>query len=165
MDAYFDIETTGLSPYSDEITVVGIALANTKKMELVQLFEKNLTKRKLIAALKGVSQIYTYNGERFDLPFVHQQIGVDLTEIAEHHDLMFDCWDKSLYGGFKEVERRLGITRKLSGMSGLDAVRLWQRYKLTGDGHALERLLKYNEEDVVNLSILRRKLREYVCYR
>ncbi len=161
MDAYLDIETTGLSPYKDEITVVGIVLAKGRKMEVTQLFEEELTRQNLLLALKKVSRIYTYNGERFDLPFVQQRIGVSLTEMVEHRDLMFECWNKRLYGGFKEVERTLGIPGKRSGMSGLDAVRLWQQYKRFKDFQALEQLLDYNKEDVLNLEILRTKLLNY----
>jgi len=46
----------------------------------------------------------------------------------------------------------LGMARsdETSGISGLDAVRLWNRYE-RGNDEALETLIKYNTEDVVNL--------------
>jgi len=37
-----------------------------------------------------------------------------------------------------------------SGITGFDAVRLWNRYQ-RGNGEALETLIRYNTEDVVNL--------------
>lgn len=74
------------------------------------------------------------------------------------YDLMYDCWRCNLKGGFKAVEQQLGIPRQLQGINGWDAVLLWQRYRNYGDGKALATLLKYNEEDVVNLKVLREKL-------
>jgi len=52
---------------------------------------------------------------------------------------------------------RLGIDRETSGISGLDAVWLWHRYR-GGDKRALETLLHYNLEDCQNLKVLRAKL-------
>ncbi|MFQ5934231.1 MAG: ribonuclease H-like domain-containing protein [Dehalococcoidia bacterium] len=158
MDAYLDIETTGLSPYDDEITVIGIGLAEGRNLRIVQLFDEELTRGNLAAALAGASRLYTYNGSRFDLPFIHEAVGIDLNERVQHYDLMFDCWNRSLYGGFKVVEEKLGIPRRLKGLSGKDAVYLWYDYK-NGDQKALDVLLEYNREDVTNLRHLRRKLR------
>ncbi len=36
-EAYLDIETTGLSPFCDYITVIGIYLCNSKDDRLVQM--------------------------------------------------------------------------------------------------------------------------------
>jgi uncharacterized protein YprB with RNaseH-like and TPR domain len=52
----------------------------------------------------------------------------------------------------------LGIPRQLQGISGWDAVLLWQRYQNYGDQNALELLLQYNKEDMVNLKVLRERL-------
>ena len=71
---------------------------------------------------------------------------------------MYDCWRNNLYGGFKAVERQLGIPRQLQGIGGLEAVTLWWRYHDHGDRNALALLLQYNREDVVNLEALRKRL-------
>jgi uncharacterized protein YprB with RNaseH-like and TPR domain len=71
---------------------------------------------------------------------------------------MFDCWRNRLYGGFKSVERKLGIPRQTAGVDGFEAVRLWYRYVNDADEDALSLRLAYNREDVVNLKTLRRKL-------
>ena len=78
--------------------------------------------------------------------------------MADHHDLMYDCWRCNLKGGFKAVEQQLGIPRQLAGISGFDAVLLWRQYVNYDDRSALATLLKYNEEDVVNLKMLRERL-------
>ena len=71
---------------------------------------------------------------------------------------MYDCLRCNLKGGFKAVEQQLGIPRQLQGINGWDAVLLWHRYQYFGDQKALATLLKYNEEDVVNLKALRERL-------
>jgi uncharacterized protein YprB with RNaseH-like and TPR domain len=157
-DVYLDIETTGLSCQHAEITVVGIFLVNGTGSRLVQLVGKEVTTDKLLKALDGVATIYTYNGSRFDLPFIHEALEIDLRALADHHDLMYDCWRCNLYGGLKPVEQQLGIPRQLQGIWGLDAVWLWWRYRERGDKNALAKLLKYNEEDVMNLKVLRERL-------
>ncbi len=73
---------------------------------------------------------------------------------------MYDCWQNNLYGGFKAVERKLGIYREIQDVDGFEATVLWQKYKEFGDKESLRILLKYNEEDVVNLRALRRCLSE-----
>jgi len=157
-DAYLDIETTGLSSSYDGITVIGIYLVNGYDSKLVQLVGRSVTRDNLLASLEGVTKVYTYNGSRFDLPFIRASLGIDLAEFYHHHDLMYDCWRNNLYGGFKAVEQQLGIPRQLKGIGGFEAVLLWWRYQNEGDQNALALLLKYNEEDVVNLKVLRERL-------
>ncbi len=158
LDAYLDIETTGLSAIYDVITVIGIHRDDGNNNTLIQLVGDNVTRQNLLKALENVYTIYTYNGSRFDLPFIHTFLSLDLAEHYSHHDLMYDCWRMNLYGGFKAVEQKLGIPRKLKGIGGYDAVKLWREYKNRGNRNALALLLQYNKEDVVNLKALREKL-------
>jgi uncharacterized protein YprB with RNaseH-like and TPR domain len=160
-DAYLDIETTGLCSFYDEITVIGVCLANDGGNSLVQLVESDVTKTNLLRTLRCVDTIYTYNGSRFDLPFIRFRLGVNLTEHFHHRDLMRDCWRNNLYGGFKAVEQQLGISRRLQGIGGAEAAMLWWRYQIHHDKKALDLLLKYNKEDVVNLVALRGKLEKF----
>ena len=157
-DAYLDIETTGLSRFYDEITVIGIYLVDSRDTQLIQLVGDAATRENLLGALDGVATIFTYNGSRFDLPFIHTHLEVDLASMFYHHDLMYDCWRMNLKGGFKAVERQLGIPRQLEGVDGFQAVILWWRYRSYDDENALALLLQYNKEDVVNLKALRERL-------
>lgn len=158
IDAYLDIETTGLSCQYAEITVIGIYLVNGTEDRMVQLVGMDVTTDNLLKSLSGVNKIYTYNGSRFDLPFIHGSLGTDLATLFSHHDLMYDCWRCCLFGGLKAVEHQLGIPRQLQGISGWDAVWLWWRYLDYGDCDALATLLEYNGEDVKNLKVLKERL-------
>lgn len=157
-EAYLDIETTGLSRDYHQVTVIGIYRIDGSGGRLVQLVGEEVTGDNLLEALEGVETIFTYNGRRFDLPFIRAYIGVDLAEKYHHHDVMYDCWRNGLYGGLKGVERQLGIARRLQGVDGAEAVRLWWRYKNDEDHEALNMLLEYNMEDLLNLRTLRQIL-------
>jgi uncharacterized protein YprB with RNaseH-like and TPR domain len=158
LEAYLDIETTGLFAEYDEITVVGIFLSDGFDNRFVQLVGAKITAENLLGALQGVSTIYTYNGSRFDLPFIHSHLGVNLASLFGHCDLMYRCWQNNLYGGLKAVERQIGIERRLKGVNGWEAIRLWWKYQSDADEEALDRLLEYNKEDVVNLTTLKERL-------
>jgi len=155
IEAYLDIETTGLTPSGCEITVIGIHLCRGDEVDFVQLVGKDISADGIIEALEGVEILYTYNGSRFDLPFINSALGINLEEHFNHHDLMYDCWRNGLYGGLKGVERRLGIARKLPDMNGFEAVKLWWKYVDSFDLDALNKLCEYNKEDVVNLKTLK----------
>jgi len=154
-EAYLDIETTGLNPSGCEITVIGIHICNNGTSRFIHLVGKDITKHSILEALQGVSVLYTYNGSRFDLPFIYSHLGINLAKVFTHIDLMYHCWRKNLYGGLKSVERQLGIERRLIGIDGYEAVKLWWRYVNSFDLDALNTLLKYNKEDVVNLKSLK----------
>ena len=158
LEAYLDIETTGLSSTYDAITVVGIYLTDGSSERFVQLVSEEVTRDSILETLKGVDTIYTYNGSRFDLPFLNTSLGLDLVREFKHHDLMLDCWRSNLYGGFKAVEHQLGISRHTEGIGGFEAVMLWRLYQDNNDRNALNLLLQYNREDVVNLKVLRERL-------
>ncbi len=157
-EAYLDIETTGLTPAGCDITVIGIHICNNGNSSFIQLVGKDITEQSILEALQGVSILYTYNGSRFDLPFIHRRLGINLAKVFTHIDLMYHCWRKNLYGGLKSVERQLGIERRLVGIDGYEAVKLWWRYVDSFDLDALNTLLQYNKEDVVNLKSLKERL-------
>jgi uncharacterized protein YprB with RNaseH-like and TPR domain len=159
-DAYLDIETTGLSFATNDITVIGIYLHNEEEERFIQLYGETVNTQNLLNFLDGVQTIYTYNGSRFDIPFIHGFLGVNLEEKFQHVDLMYDCWKHNLKGGFKMVEKILGIYRETEGVKGYDAIILWDKYETYDDTDALSLLLKYNKEDVVNLKTLREKLEQ-----
>jgi uncharacterized protein YprB with RNaseH-like and TPR domain len=156
--AYLDIETTGCSRHSHDLTVVGVAIERQDAMEVIQLVGGDITDIALSNALVGVETLYTYNGHRFDLPFIRHILGIDLERRIRCRDLMIDCWKHKLKGGLKAVEQKLGIDRQSKGIDGWMAVRLWWDYINNHNAAALETLLTYNREDVVNLKTLRLKL-------
>jgi uncharacterized protein YprB with RNaseH-like and TPR domain len=148
--AYLDIETS----YSGEITVLGIF---RPPADLIQLTYPDISSEALFGALDGADEVITYWGHRFDLPVISRWLGVNLREAFRSIDLADHCHRHGLYGGLKEVERVLGIERRTDGLSGVDAMRLWEEWR-RGDRRSLRKLLLYNEDDVVNLYLLEKEL-------
>lgn len=148
--AFVDIETTGLAfPPRGQVTTIAI-LMNGK---LYQAHDPQM-KRKLARKLQDEAKlVVSYFGEVFDLPFLRRQFKFDL-QIA-HLDLCFALRRHGLTGGLKVVElsARIPFKRKLKGLDGFDAVRLWELY-LNGNKKALETLLAYNAEDTLVLQPL-----------
>ncbi|GAC1353505.1 MAG: ribonuclease H-like domain-containing protein [Herpetosiphon sp.] len=146
--AYLDIETC----FDGSISVIGIYRPDQGTFQLV---DGGVTDLNIYRALDGVGTIYTYNGGSFDLPCIKRHVRVDLKADFGHHDLMRTCWKHGLKGGLKKVEVAIGIARTTAGITGWDAPRLWHRYQVGNDLAALDLLLRYNREDVINLPILR----------
>ncbi|MFW6448828.1 MAG: ribonuclease H-like domain-containing protein [Halobacteriota archaeon] len=152
---FLDNETTGLSQRHHDVTVVSLHDA-TGTRTLVR--GRDLTRERLCDALDGADLLVTYNGRRFDVPFLERAF--DLPIDLPHLDLMYPCRRLDLTGGLKVVERTLGVDRDEPDISGRDAVRLWRRYE-AGDSAALDTLIRYNRDDTVNL----RAVTEAVCER
>ncbi len=147
LHAYLDIETS----FSGGISVIGIYRQDRGTIQLVGGGVNDLN---LYASLEGVSTLVTFNGSSFDLPVIRKRLLADLKAEFAHRDLLYVCRKHGLRGGLKIVEQRLGIARSTVGISGWDAPRLWQRYEYAADEQALQTLLTYNYEDVVNLAML-----------
>jgi len=145
---FLDIETTGLDRRRDDVTVVGLHRGG-ETTALVA--DRDLTARRLQSHLDDAKLLVTFNGKRFDVPFL--ETAFDITVEVPHVDLMYSCRSLGLTGGLKTVERELDIERDRPDLSGEDAVRLWRDYQ-HGDDDALETLVSYNRDDTANLRTL-----------
>ncbi|HLC66350.1 MAG TPA: ribonuclease H-like domain-containing protein, partial [Candidatus Nanoarchaeia archaeon] len=152
---FLDIETSG---YYGDVTVVGLYDGyETKSMVRGITFDRALLKEEL----RKYKLLVTFNGRSFDVP-VLQRYFKDIVPDIPHIDLRHVCAKIGLHGGLKHIERELGISRPtaVANFTGEDAVYLWQQWKATGDREYLEKLVQYNEEDIVNL----KPVMEY-CYK
>lgn len=149
--AFLDIETTGFAPPYASTTVVGLY----RNGELVQLVAgRDLSGDAVDELLAGTKLLVTFNGARFDVPFLATEFGW-LRFDMPHFDLCHAGKRVGLKGGLKNVEKILGLRRDdaIEGLDGWAAVRLWEKYE-RGDERALETLLEYNAADVVNMAKL-----------
>lgn len=147
--AYLDIETYGRAWPGLLVTVAGLYDgANFRQF----LQGNNLAD--FPAALADIDLLITYNGTQFDLPVLRAYFP-ELRLPPVHLDLRFLLARLGFRGGLKGIEPKFGITRPpgVAGLDGYAAVLLWQRHQ-RGDRTALELLLAYNREDVINLEAL-----------
>ncbi len=143
--AFLDIETTGLSPAFDQITVVGLLDRNGYRD-----FVRGRNLEELPEVAGDLPLLVTFNGAQFDLPFL--QASFPGFRPQAHLDLRFPLKRIGYRGGLKSIERQVGISRpdEVAGLDGFEAVRLWHRHR-QGDPEALETLRAYTREDVQNL--------------
>jgi uncharacterized protein YprB with RNaseH-like and TPR domain len=146
--AYLDIETTGLDSCNDQITTIAVydgeSIFTYVQGQNLDEFKEDIQKYKVLA---------TYNGKCFDIPFLQRYFGIKLNQV--HIDLRYVLKSLGYSGGLKGCEREAGIDRgNLEGVDGYFAVLLWNEYQKNKNVKALETLLAYNVEDVVNLETL-----------
>ncbi len=146
---FLDIETTGLSQNRDEITMIGVYGGGESRV-----FINGIDLDEFPQVLEGCKTIITFNGARFDLPFISRHFP-EICFDQLHIDLMYPLRRIGLSGGLKHIEFMLGLARstETTGLTGFDAVRLWYKYK-RGDQGALDTLVKYNLEDISNLETI-----------
>lgn len=146
---YLDIETTGLSPGDDDLTLVGVYDGVA-----YQPFLAGDNLPALPAYLQRFRLMCTFNGAGFDLRFLRTAFpGLALPPI--HIDLRPTTRKLGLTGGLKPIEAALGLVREaaIRDLSGYDAVLLWHRH-LRGDRRALDLLIEYNRADVLHLKTI-----------
>lgn len=151
MIGYLDIETS----FDGDVTVVGLFRADRG---LFQLVGSANTTEALEELLAGLDTLCTFNGDTFDLPVLKRSFDLDLSERYRSLDLNVECRRVGIRGGLKRIEMGFQIPRSLRGVNGYDAMVLWERWE-NGDRGALETLLRYNADDVINLATLERRLR------
>lgn len=146
--AYLDIETTGLDHWGNQITTIavydGTSIFTYVQGQNLQDFKDEIQKYKVLV---------TYNGKCFDVPFIESSLGIKMNQVQI--DLRYLLKSLGYTGGLKGCEKKAGIDRgELDGVDGYFAVLLWDEFQRTKNHKALETLLAYNIQDVVNLETL-----------
>lgn len=146
--AFVDIETNGgMDP--NDLTVVGVFDGHTMRQ-----FVKGVNLHEVPAALADAAMLVTFFGTGFDIPFLKRAFP-EMVLPQLHVDLCYLLRKLGYRGGLKSIETQLGLQRSnaTTGLSGWDAVRLWNEFR-SGRKQSLDVLLAYNAEDVRNMSDL-----------
>ena len=146
---FIDLETTGLSHYYDEITVIGVLRGNSFDYYVKGQSDARL--KKVLNIIENAKCIVTFNGALFDLKFLRKE-HPDLQIPKAHIDLRFFARRFGYSGGQKKTEFDLGIKRsdEVVGVAGEQAPLLWHEYKL-GDNKSGSLLVEYNRADVLGM--------------
>lgn len=146
--AFVDIETNGGFDAND-MTMVGIYDGYKLRQ-----YVRGVDLEKTPEAFEEAAILVTFWGTGFDIPFLKRTFpNLQLNQM--HVDLCYVLREVGYRGGLKSIERQLGLQRSnaTSGLTGLDAIRLWREYQ-AGRETSLDTLLEYNGEDVRNMSEL-----------
>ncbi len=146
---FLDIETTGLGPENNNVTLIA-----TFSNRNLSLFVAGVNLSDFPCHIAQYSLLVTFNGSQFDLPFLRTHFPEAQLGKA-HIDLRYLLASLGYTGGLKAVEHAIGVHRDIlvRGVTGQDAPKLWQQYRV-GDDAALEILALYNLTDAVHLAQL-----------
>ena len=164
--AVFDIETTGLSSANDSI--ISASFCNEDSTDLRQYFcddpsSEYLLITKIFEEFRSLDAIITYNGERFDVPFVLAR--------AKKYGIENDCpyvWNIDIYKILKQywlagkmlpslsqtsVEKALGLSfSRTDQIDGGECIKLYNSFLARGNEDAKEKILLHNGDDVRQLA-------------
>ena len=145
-----DIETTG---WNGPISVLGAFRIHEGPIQVKQLVRgRDLDSENVRALFQDCRLLITFNGVNFDRKRIEREFPgclppglpiIDLFLVARRLGLKARLTTLEQHFDILRNERRVWWRRK--------AVKLWRRYEAGGDQSALEELLEYNRNDVVNL--------------
>ena len=160
----FDIETTGLSKKNHQIYLIGCAHRKGNEICVHQFFAENEDDQmqmlqSFLALSQNFSKLVTFNGKRFDEPFLIEkccQYHLDKEQLPPVHlDIYLECKKiKPLLSlnsyKQKSVETFLGIDRD-DTYDGGQLISVYREYISTKNSELLDLLLLHNYEDVVGM--------------
>ncbi len=158
---FLDIETTGLSPKNSDIYLIGTGYFQNHTWRVAQFFaEDDLQEKEVLISFsklcKDFKYVVTFNGNRFDIPFLQNKYekyeinspfmaltSFDLyRQIAPYKSFLGlpDCKQKT-------IELSLGIDRE-DEYDGGKLIPIYQEYVESKDSEKLRLLLLHNSDDV-----------------
>ena len=166
---FFDIETTGFSPASSVVFLIGMLSYETDGWQLTQLLAEHAHEEcNLLAAfLEKASRYDTlvhFNGSTFDLPYLKKK--------ALHYGFsraLEDCASVDLYQRFRPLAALLHTERmnqqsleaflgwpRTDRLTGKHMVSLFQKYDASGEPGLRALLLLHNHDDLLGMTQLTR---------
>ena len=173
-----DIETTGLNPADNKLILGGLYRFQEKTMH--QFFAENRSEEAAALAgflqeLSGLDMVITYNGTRFDLPFLEKRLRLHTAgekapllqaageSLPYHLDLYLVLKGHSPLRKFvpnlkqKTVENYMGLWQsRQDEISGAESVTLYHTYEKTREPELEKKILLHNSDDVLQLTRLLR---------
>lgn len=165
---FFDIETTGFSPKTSFVYLIGLAIRTDRNtIEICQLLAEHREEEaellsRFQSLLQSAETIITFNGQGFDIPFLKARASVlsltntwdsfqhlDLYKITAKMSNLFHLPDKKQ----KSLEKFLGIHRE-DIYTGGELIPIYYNYEKQHDSCSEHLLLCHNYEDVLGMTEL-----------
>ncbi len=158
---FLDIETTGLSPKTSDLYMIGLAYYEKGSWRCCQLFAENSSQEaevlsSFISFAKDFKVLVHFNGNRFDIPYLQNKFEKYLFSDPTKSMASFDiCKKISPYKNLlglcdckqKTLELYLGIDRE-DQYDGGKLIPVYKRYSESKATEDLRVLLLHNKEDV-----------------
>lgn len=183
----FDIETTGLSPEHSAFILGGIGRSASGgsfpegPFRVEQFFaesrrEEEHALERCLAALNDLDAVVTYNGTRFDLPFIRYRAarhgldaGYDLPHNLDLYRILNKFSDlRKILPNLKQktVENFFGLWSDRSDrIDGRESVELYERWESRREPEVLDKILLHNRDDVLQLARLSPVVRKAEVHR
>ncbi|WFD09457.1 ribonuclease H-like domain-containing protein [Tepidibacter hydrothermalis] len=163
----FDIETTGLSPKYNHVILIGILYIKNNQTIIKQFFAHNTDDEKeLLFYFKEVFKTFdkhiTFNGHRFDIPFLNKRFeknnldffidkdnDMDILKILKPYQKKLNLENCKL----KTVESLLNIQRE-DTISGKESVDMYKEFEISKNESLKKKILLHNYEDIYYLAKL-----------
>lgn len=166
---FFDIETTGLSAHMAGLYLIGAVFFEPLSMSwrLLQLFAESAADEptmleEFFRLLDGRSQLVSFNGEGFDIPFLRKVCAqynlthpLDRLESYDIYRMLRPAKRLLMLKSYKlkSCEEFLGIYRE-DRFSGQELIQVYMDYLRERDDERLSMLLLHNAEDLKNLPMV-----------
>ncbi|MCR5666979.1 MAG: ribonuclease H-like domain-containing protein [Eubacterium sp.] len=161
---FYDIETTGFSRDYHMIYMIGIGQIEDNHITSTQLLaeqeqDEPVILREFFKRIAGSDLLISYNGKRFDLPFIlarAKKFDIPLpSTLPPELDLYLEA--KPIFRflsvpdqKLKTMERFFHISRE-DQMSGKELIEVFKNYQQKHDEKSEQLLLCHNAEDILNL--------------
>lgn len=167
---FFDIETTGLSPDRCKLILAGLAYYEGDMLIAKQIFADDPSEEpevitSVLNELKNFDMVVTYNGKRFDMPFLLKRAHRNKIHMNETLPYNLDLYPavrsfsplRSMLPDLKQktVESFVGLWEtRTDEISGAESVELYYYYAGTRDEKIRDVILLHNRDDIMQLSKL-----------
>lgn len=163
---FLDIETTGLKRERDRVYLTGLLFKKDKEWLLKLIFAESPSEeadllKELDKMLSGDCSLITFNGNRFDLPFLikrYEMHGITPPSCLSGENSDIYKMVKDYRGSFglshmnqKSIEKMLGVKRD-DRYDGGELIKVYWEYVNSKDPGLLDLLLAHNREDVLGMT-------------
>ncbi|MBQ6735125.1 MAG: ribonuclease H-like domain-containing protein [Lachnospiraceae bacterium] len=158
---FLDIETTGISANNAIVYLIGAAYVEDGQFRLRQFFaEKPESERDILAAFISFASAYqavlTFNGKRFDIPFLEKRMEVhginSILNRLESVDLFHEISPLKDFLGLSNckltsIENLLGVERE-DKINGRDLIRVYEQFVINQDAESEQAIYLHNADDI-----------------
>ncbi len=164
---FIDIETTGLSPKTSGLYLIGCAFYEEDDLHIIQWFADTPSEERAILEeffifSRDFTCLMHYNGKQFDLPYLARKaeqfclinpldsfLGVDIYQLLKPVKKLLSLTSLRQ----KNVEDFLRVNRK-DEFDGGQLISVYQEHVIRRDERLLALLLLHNEEDLIGMTKL-----------